>query len=311
MFTKKGSSLILVLLIISGVITVTVGAQRVVLVQFAQSNQASDNTFAYNAAKAGIEDGLARFRYNRNAQTAFSPTPLVYRYDLTAGVKAAGTADDGEIDPAINVDSPPDQVYDLSINYKTQQIGINTNGTPTFSDPTHIIAKDDFLQLSGFSQDPSAYYLRYVYNLVDPIAGTACTNPKAFVQMQVTYIDSFGKNTVGQVATQPGQYLYDSKLNIANLQVNPDTRLIKSIRIRPYYCSAQFAFTTSRAQTADGLGAGSDAGPKFDSLTTVILSTGYYGSAKRSLLATVNRQTGQLISIYDFTAYAGSGNVSP
>lgn len=310
MKTKNGSSLIVVLLVIAGVITVTIGAQRVVLVQFAQSSQASDNTFAYNAAKAGVEDGLARFRYDRNVETATDSTgnQLAYRYDLTAGSPAdsGNNPNNGEINPKTTplTGSASDEVYDLSINYKANQIGMNTDGTPNFTS-TNETAKDGFLELTGFSQDPGSYYLRYAFNFA------GCTDSRAFAQLQVTYYDTAaGSSSVSEVLAQPTAYAYDSSTNIANLLVNPvSSQIIKTIRIRPYYCDMQYAFNTSRSQ--NGIGVGSDAGPKFDSLTTNILSTGYYGAAQRTLLATVNRQTGQLISIYDFTAYAGNGSVSP
>lgn len=307
---SRASSLIVVLLAIAGVITVTVGAQRLVLVQFAQSNQETDNVFAYNAAKAGIEDGLVRFRYNRNVQTTTTPKALVYRYDLTTGTAAAGG--NGEVDPASDLPgSSSDEIYDLAINFKSQQIGMNADGSPAFN-ATNAVAVDDFVQLTGFAQSAQPYFLRYAFNFVDPITGAACTNSAAFAQLQVTYFNPANNSTtLTNVTTPAGQYLYDSSTAIANIQVNPGAQLIKSVRIRPFYCSAQFAFNTSLSSTADGKGVGADAGPVFDNLTTAITATGYYGAAKRTLLATVNRQTGALINIYDFTAYAGSGSVSP
>ena len=85
--SKIGSSLVLVVVVMAVIITAVFSASRLALVQFNQANRDEDNIFAYYAAKAGIEDGLIRFRYNRDAETPTTtstpPKTKVQRYNLT------------------------------------------------------------------------------------------------------------------------------------------------------------------------------------------------------------------------------------
>jgi len=48
-----------------------------------------------------------------------------------------------------------------------------------------------------------------------------------------------------------------------------------------------------------------------DTGITKIESVGVYGRSQRKLVATVDRQSGQVIGIFDYTLYAGEGNINP
>ncbi|MEX1123749.1 MAG: hypothetical protein WEC81_01090 [Patescibacteria group bacterium] len=305
---KRGSALIMVMLVVAGITTIIFSTQRIALVQFSQSVREEDNLAAYYAAKAGIEDGLARYRFDRNTQT----TPdKKFRFNLTKATYPPSVENfeidsDTGIEDGINDDYDPNyQYYDSVINFKTTSINVN-DGIFDFSGSNDRLEKDSVINLTGFSQTTSVYYLRYGFRFAstcDP-----ADLDKAFVSLQQIKISSDGSNIVSQdIAAYANptvsDYIYDSAA-IANMQINnPGNSTVSSIRVRAYYCNVEFAFVTTTGITDTG--DSRTIGPEFDGLTTEILSTGYFGSAKRTLIAQVNRQTGGLIGIFDFILYSG------
>jgi len=296
---QPGSSLILVLLVIAGIVTVTFGIQRITLVQFSQSNREEDNVMAYYAAKAGIEDGLTRFRFDRDVQTQDGK---VFRYGLSDAKTSPAEVTDGTAINSITSYRPGNQYYDLKIDFKTNRINVDAStGAPTFSD-SQKIAKDDTLQLTGFAASNTPYYLRVAFQATNC---SAADQAKAFVQLH--YQTEAGATQEATLNLTSGSY--DSRTTNQNILINPGANLVSLTRFRSYYCDVDYAFSTSL--TSNGYGKGNNAGPKFDDLTTTLTATGYFGSAKRTLVGTINRESGVLIGIYDYTAYAGQGSIKP
>jgi hypothetical protein len=317
---KQGSSLIMVMLVVAGIATLVFATQRLALVQFSQSNKEEDNVFAYQAARAAIEDGLLRYRFNRDVETA---ADSVFRYDLATaqyGQDSAGTPI--EIPETTPLESnngitydPAHQYYDLKINYRTANSRLNLDADGSLDIPLASqvpLEVDDSILLTGFpdslnDETVQDYYLRAVFELADP----SCSNKdKAFVQLEQIQSSTSGTSLSSlRAVVDPVTGTYDSALNSENLRiVTSASTLVKTntVRVRAYYCEVYYGFATATTQNATGTS--NTAGPQFDSLKTIITATGYYGSAKRTLIAEVNRLTGVLIGIYDFNIYAG-GNV--
>lgn len=291
---KSGSALVFVLIIIAGIVTVTIGTQHLSLVQFNQATREEDNVFALYAAKAGIEDGLLRFRYERDTETRSN---MVHRFNVTNGDWVA----DEEVDKDRRINVEPNysvnQYYDLAINFKGKQIGDFTNLAGSSQLP-----QDQEIELTGFPNNQGTYYLRYAFLWEN---ANSCRAKGAFVQFQqVTTLLSGDSSSTQKIVNMPsaGDNL-DSYVGGQNIPLTPSASLSTVLRLRAYHCPVRYAFTTAR--TNSGLGSGNNAGPLFDSLTTKITATGYFGEAKRTLEATVDRKSGRLISIYDFNLYSG------
>ncbi|OGD63929.1 hypothetical protein A3A71_01950 [Candidatus Berkelbacteria bacterium RIFCSPLOWO2_01_FULL_50_28] len=284
---KKGSSLILVAIIMAGIIAVVFGSYRLALVQFNQSTRDEDKMFAYYAANAGIEDGLIRFRYNRDAET---PVDKFSRLNLTTGHPYGDTDQPLK---QMNDYEPTDQYYDLQLKFKVDAIGFDGVAPGR-------LTKDSTLQLSGFSSQSNPYYLRYKFRFLN-----SCTGGVVQIQQlretpsgaQVLYSQKTIRQTAGDT--------YDSK-DVENMLVGAANELTSVFRLRNYSCPIDFSF-----QTVTGITNEVKANVQFDGLKTYAISTGYFAGTKRTLVAEIDRRSGQLISIYDFNLYAGQGSISP
>ena len=303
---KLGSSLVLVTVIVATIVIIAFGASRTALVQFSQSNSDEDNVQAYYAAKAGIEDGLIRYRYNPDVETREGK---VFSFDLTNGhLNPNSNSQFNDIDESSirtqweSEFEPFHQYYDLKISFKGSTLGNISN-----LDNSRTLTKDNSLQLSGFSNPGSIYYLHFKLKW-DP----SCNLNTSLVQFQ-QILETAGNNTltyeqITAKKTQATQNVYDSN-NFQNLLIRTDVgnngELSNYVRIRSYGCDVKYAFETVDSSTNP------TPNIKFDNLKTYIIATGYFGSAKRTLIAEVDRTSGRLISIYDFNLYAGQGDVKP
>lgn len=305
---RAGSALIMVMLVVAGITTIIFATQRIALVQFSQSVREEDNLSAYYAAKAGIEDGLARYRFERNTQTS---AEMKFRFNLTTGAFPSDEGyeipSDTDIEEGINGDyDPDDQYYDMVVNYKTKSINtVDSEGEFAFSATNDILKKDEVITLTGFPYTETDYFLRYGFRF-DPSCDSGDLD-KAFVALQQVRTDTEGVEVTSQdIANYSNPTVingvYDSRRTGTNMRVGADNFSVSSIRVRAFFCDVEFAFITT--DTNDGATFSEDT-PEFDGLTTEVLSTGYYGSAKRTLIAQVNRQTGELIGVFDFILYAG------
>lgn len=291
---QPGSALVFVLIIVAGIVTVTIGAQRLSLVQFNQATREEDNLFAYYAAKSGIEDGLLRFRYQRNVEIEASK---VHRFDITDGI-SYGEINAAQAITTVSNYNAAHQYYDAAISFKTDQIGdFNfTNNPPR-------LEQDAELQLTGFPNSTiytDNYFLRYAFKFI----GSDCRAKGAFVQLQEIVTSPSGQTTYTQRQAVVGaNNLVDSRGD--NLPIATGANLSSFVRIRPYYCPIQYAFTTATSAN------GANGGPQFDALQTKITATGYFGKTKRTLQAQIDRKSGTLINIYDFNLYSGEGSIQP
>ena len=305
---KRGSALIMVMLVIASITTIIFATQRIALVQFSQSVREEDNLTAYYSAKAGIEDGLVRYRFNKNVETSMDKK---FRHNLSSA-NFPTKAEKYEIDSSTGIEDgvngdydPKFQYYDLVISYKTKRINVdNTTGDFNFSSSSEI-AVDKRLDLSGFPYSSTQYFLRYGFKFVGD--STVCANATVTLQQVIdtdTGLVTSGQQIVKYDSPNVVNGVYDSSSNANNLLIRTEgVSSVSTVRIRSFGCPVQYGFTTSTSN--DGKGIDSNTGPEFDSLTTEILSTGYFGSAKRTLIASVDRQTGNLIGVFDFILYSG------
>lgn len=140
MTKRRGSALIIALLLISVIGGLAFGIGRLVFLETITATAYENGSVAYFAAESGIEEGFLRYRYDRNAEIPqtnwqLNGTTMVYRNNLTdfPNVFYTGTGYVG-IDQSLNDNIVnAKQFYDLRMGF------IGTNGKPWYgqSDIAH------------------------------------------------------------------------------------------------------------------------------------------------------------------------------
>lgn len=296
---RRGSAL-LVTMVITGVIGMTLaGLGRMVALHLQVSGSLEDSTIAFAAAEAGIEEGLVRWRFNRDIEVPDLPdgtemqesVPMANRVNLTTGETTSGTG------IGLNIPSTsPDSRYDLRIWYKAPEVGTLADlGSATYP---YRLAKDETLDMDITNLGGET--ISFTYQLGAGETGCALIEAKVFQE------DANGNLLEEKTVTSQA-----SENNVV-LSISSGAQKYR-LRIKPFI----FATCDSRAPAADSSYINyfmsvanlseNRADKLLDTGVSVVESTGYYGSAKRTLRALVDRRTGTILSLYDYTLFAQSG----
>lgn len=131
---KKGSALIVAMLLIAGVGAVSFGIGRLLFIETTTATLYENGIPAYYAAESGIEEGFLRYKFNRNAEVPISTSAawsltgnLVFRetlnYDPALGTQINMGGANGATAPGIDTNSPlasyqkSQQLYHLRMGY--------------------------------------------------------------------------------------------------------------------------------------------------------------------------------------------------
>lgn len=294
---RRGSALITTMIIAGSVGLILAGIVRFAVVQLQTASGLEDGTLAYAAAEAGIEEGLLRWRYDRNVELPVVnnqetiPNTPVERVDLTTGATPSVVALGTLLPPAT------DSAYDLRIWYKAPKIGDATK----LSDPNYEyrINKDQTAQVDVSNLRGEILQLDYAVPAGDQ------------ARVEVSLVTQNGCPAVAgvtpdlcEVSKQLSDMATGGTLLIpipAGLDQNPFR-----VRIKPFIFKAGTATAAEpTSYITYALKPTKSASSLIDSGTTIIESTGYYGNAKRKLVAKINRLSGTILGIYDYAVYCG------
>lgn len=262
---RQGSSLLLVMLIIAGIITVVFSTQRLALVQFAQTGREEDNIQALYAAKSGIEDGLLRYRFNRDVELtnqAYNLNTAEFKNNMTSLTKKA-----------------KDPSYELQIQYKADKI------------ENIAINSGESIDIAGIPNVTSALILHYEIDFNTCPSGSAVQ----FQQLRQTSTELPATVYTPLIVTRVTDPKSSGDIDVKTA-VAGSPSLTNIVRVRAVNCDVTL--------TANLTG-----GQKIDGLQTKIISTGYYGSTKRTLVAEIDRRSGNIQDIYELTLYSGNKSI--
>lgn len=268
----RGAALLITLLIIGILATVLLGASRLTIREIRSARAFADSTGAYFAAESGIEDGLMRIRRDRDYEL-----PAAATRTSTQGQRInLGTNQDlGAVTVSSGSLNPNQSFYDLKIWFKDAQIGDLNLFSSGQSSTFETILKDSIRELSGFT-----------------------TNTQLEFRIES---DTPGANTGLEIRT----------LNPAGGGVTSFNPLLSSGAVGPFTVSVGagerlllHAFGGDIRFAARPL-----ATTVFDSGIHHVEATGYFGGVKRKLEAIVDRESGTVIGLFDYTVFSGSGSL--
>lgn len=342
---KRGSAILIAILLVTGIGTVAFSFGRILYLQVASASRYENGAGAYYAAESGLEEGFLRYRYDRSTQqplmsgvaTDWLTKPgNVDRYNLSDG-KTIGDNSSGMV-KTVAVSDLSKQYYDLRMGSSIGNISSNdsTDVDPAFitadyatsSDSPYYIPRDTTKKISlgdlYLGGDDLDLYFRSYPNMTGythSLAKKECT----LVEVKL----------VGQIdgASSPEQYkamLYNPSTNCdyARDLIKLDSTLGDQVNVKYNYLgSGDYSFK-SVLRYAMGLGSfhysnatlylkpiGADIAYKtkdsaglsdLHSGYTTLTSTGYYGGTARTLETKIDYQNGSLFDLYDYVIFSGS-----
>lgn len=312
---SRGFALLLTLIVIGVIGAVAFGVGYLTLHAYQSTVRFQDSQSALEAAEAGIEDGLLRFRYDRNVQvptaamcaalpagsilpvgSTVEPEPtdttkFVLRVNLTTGQLQC-------VDPTssgVPTPDPTQSVYDLKIFFKSQQLGVPGQAKDALAKDQNspLLGKDETLVMSGLSGTPGVT-LQYAF-----VPGTFQANSSGY-QAEIKFLDVSG-NQKGDTRIISTPFDIGAITSPDGLTFAPLPDRADQLSLKPLAGSVRLA----------ALALGASATVPIDFGVSFLESTGYANGVKRRLTSAINRKTGSTQGIYNFVLFGASGNLAP
>lgn len=329
---RKGTALITAIMLCAIFAAAIVGVGSFAIRQINITKAYSDGLVAYYAAESGIEEGLLRYRYNKNAQVpknigpytsdALKRTPINgYRNYLNLAVSRGDILNSGG-DYGLHLgyngnDLQP--VYDLQVFYQQKYLGqdINADGKvdagdlrdPNYQNNTaYKIIKDDSKSFTiPNDQGDLSLYWRWL------AACTPTSKHALDVKLRVSEADAAsGKNTYTAL-------FRDENCPITNsspADLNPGPPIVYSVANLKGRMNITSKTITELTLHPVGQTAADDAGLVFGysqfagnaqvaGLTTTVRSIGYFRGTTREIKAEIDRQSGTILDLFNYVLYKG------
>lgn len=294
---ERGTALLITLVLIAVIGSIAFGVGRASLTNLRQTSRLEDSLDAYQAARAGIEDALLRFKFDKNAEAPTTAIQGCSRLpDITKDSQVYARVDlsvaDGQ--PTVSCPNlaqgqfptnPNDIVYDLKMYHKR----------PVGQDECVAVPSYNASVLPGCTSNlpPGVPALRrdtaVEYDVSDVQSGPITINasfaqPDALNQIEVLELNNDGSEGAHHL-----------------LRTFPTSEVIKTpqlarIRLRPFQNDLQMYDLR--------VAAGS-----LDSRFTTVESIGYFGVSKRKLTLTLDRLSGSIFDVFDFVLFSGTGSI--
>ncbi|MBI4022704.1 hypothetical protein HY375_00890 [Candidatus Berkelbacteria bacterium] len=293
---ESGSALLITLIVVAAIGTISFAAARGALSGLQQQLRLEDGANAYQAALAGIEDGLLRWRHSRQIEVPAQATtgscaahpvtssPFVDRIDLTTGT----------VQPCLNpaqASAPPTDhvVYDLKLWFRL--------------DPAQPEIVDSVVRSGGIepalAQDQAVEYT--VDQAVREGRVLLKVTPQSGVIDPGDLLEVIATNHAG---TETRSLLSETEL-LARGFLSGRTALTELASDTQQIRFKYFGQALTRYELA------ASAETPLGSRQSVIESTGYFGGAKQKLSLNLDRMSGELREPFDFLLFSGEGDLRP
>lgn len=320
---NKGSAILIAVFLVAAVGGVAFGIGRMFLVESNLSSTWENSTVAYYAAESGVEEGLLRYKYNKNQEISPDGTNVLV-VDLSSN-----SINNVLWNPLLHINdfNSGDSSYASSIKYLQKYYGqdIDINGDLTSLDvinndsTEYFIPRDQSLKLDLSALNKKKGDINLMVRFTkDDTTTEICdyATKKAFMEAKLTGSTPVSDTYQMAAALVHRSHIYDlspqtilpgppiedvlsfEKLigGIRQLTQSPiyntDTPL--ELTLKPIGCSAKIGIT-SPASTENN--------PLIPGPYNTIKSTGYFGGVTRTIEVKVDRQSGTVYDLYDYVLY--------
>jgi hypothetical protein len=317
---KSGSAIIIAFLLMAVVSGTAFAIAKLFYLDTSLGGLYENSTVAYYAAESGVEEGLLRYRFDRNAEVAAATNDYVnynsaIRNNLVTGQVGTKATTFGQIE----------QVYDLNMYYKTKYYGtaFDSSGILNYTDldnpdygkeytiPRDEAVKIDITDVLGTGTGDLTFFVK-LGKAVSP-----STDNTAFIEARMSNSSDEYKKALIPNGTRTGVQRDWPFGTYANMSVIPGVeRIYQIINLKTAIAGAEFSYKTAGDRVFlylkpigyDNIIIGLKPTQTGKTIAisapySTIKSTGYYGGVGRTLTAKVDRQSGTVYDIFDFVVY--------
>lgn len=299
---ESGIALITTIILMSIMLASVSVVSKEMLDEVKNSTRIDNSLIAYYAAEAGLEDAL-----------------LELRYDHEAEISKENDANPDSVDVTCTTANP---CTPRTVNMSSDQIDYGNKAFNTSYYDVVMWNKSSQILDQKILKDDTAEFV--IPNMTQNLILNWDTNPNtpgnSDYRVEITVYDENGNmipafpetdsqgRTGGKQFTDPGVTRATIPTSIGSGK--------KTIRIKPSYVNknpdSSGAYTKGAPITGDtpsislSINKNTTTGNLIASTITNIESVGYYGGVARKISATVDRTSGNILSIFDYTIYSGS-----
>lgn len=301
---EQGSALLIVMVVISVIATLSLTIIQLALMSSRSVLRTEDGMNAQIVAMAGIEDGLLRWKFDRNVEApakndqirecSSSPYEESDRFDrVILGLESESEDTVQSCILRTSAPSPNEMVYDIKVSHRLKQgvsecvrgsgvdapvIAPNCPSAP--GDNNFALRQDQTIEYGV--ADLASITLNWRFNNSYP-------NPSNVILEVVSLGDSCASQD--KICNKETYNLSDS----GNPQIFT-VGLGERLRIKVLGASLDYYNLSAPSNS-------------LDTRFTTMDVTGYYGGVQRRLRLKLDRLTGQALPIYDFALFSGGGGI--
>jgi len=338
---KSGSAMVITLLLLATVGSISFAIGRLFILDLTMSRIYDDSVVAYYAAESGVEEGLLRYRFNKNAE--IEPGNPGEADEWGTAVRNGLESYSSDNTSTLAGYSPPaaDRVYDFRMYFREDEL-CNVKAA-SYNNACDATKPDQYIKIEANESakiDMTGTQDEHYHLTIAPIGGANILvetkviitkkdtgEPEEYKKLFISHelLDSINLDlstdtyeVVPRSAT--GRYgiasiisnildgnFYNSNLefgDFADESISSDENKRVELFIKP------IGLVDSDFGVADSIGVMLrrttllyDDDPGIAGQYSTIKSTGHYGNVTRTLKAEIDRQSGTLYDVFDFVLY--------
>lgn len=322
---RVGSAMIIAFFLMAAVAGVAFGIARLLYLDTSASGIYESSTIAYYAAESGVEEGLLRYRFDRQIEVPVD-TAKVNR-SILSNQTVSTVAQNYPLSSI--TDSAIKYIYDLQMSYKTPFYGNDVVGNgdglksddvkATNYDPNNVytIQRDESVKIDiTDTLNTGGDINLYVLFERDTAPGVNKGPKDSFIEAKITGTSgSILKEYKKVLLTSDSNYLspFDSQSYITMTSDSGSPPVYSKSNLKNAI-TGSVSFSTGSNQRVFLylkpiwshiiIGIALDNSNNFIAAPyTTVKSTGYYGNVSRTLEAKIDRQSGTVYDLFDFVVY--------